>query len=874
VVRCLWSVVSSSFVALVLGSPAASAQAPDWEAFTPFPDVSSARSEAAAVVHDGTLYVLGGHPFRYEGGVVTGDPPERGAADYLPAGGGAWLQGTELDTGWGRMGLGVDGLGRLIGYGPASSGDDTATEKAFLYDVIEGHEGDVAVADRLLDTTNFAQATDDLGRLYAIGGGPGDQAAVAAAGFGNSAAVERYDATLDAWELLAPLPEPLARATACFDGADSVLVFGGYIANGGQRSNRVYRYHVPSDTWSLATLLPVEPGGDDRFSDQRAVLGADAMVWLMGGLNGPAASSVPLASVHLLDPVTLLWSVGAPMATPRHAFAACMDGDDFLYVLGGETTHLAERIFTIRDCNGNGVQDDLDPDGDGDGHIDDCDTCPTISDPEQLDADGDGVGDACDNCVTTANADQLDSDNDGVGDACDTIPFPLYDVVEITGLPGLSAVTAVDISESGLVVGRWFDTGTGDYRAYWYDGVMHDIGPGSAVAINELGQIAGMDGAAAWVYDIASDSFTNVPGLGTQFVEVADINDSGWVVGMSDTLPGEPDHAFLWDGASTIDLGVLNPPWSDIFYSKSYALSDAGWVVGESLVGTVSDAWAKPFRWHATSMPTMEALAAGSAPYISGSARAVNEAGHITGWKSSNDDTWGNVFIFDGVGMTELQKVPGKWYSIPTSINELDHVVGWGFGEWVYYPCCGQLYNGTIFRAFVNTDGETRQLNHIIDAASGWNLTQAFDINDAGLIVGVGTVDGHNAAWLATPAEPSVCQTDLGHGGPGTAQLSLCGEGLATGQTSDLVLTDATPLVTSWMVLGLSYAPTPFKGGTLVPVPYLLAEPMPTSDQGGVAIPGVPGGNGPLTVYAQFVYPDPGAPKGWGFSNALEVVFE
>ena len=61
-------------------------------------------------------------------------------------------------------------------------------------------------------------------------------------------------------------------------------------------------------------------------------------------------------------------------------------------------------------------------DGDGDGHCDSADNCPTTPNPDQADSDGDGVGDACDNCVGTANPDQTDGDSDGVGDACDNCP--------------------------------------------------------------------------------------------------------------------------------------------------------------------------------------------------------------------------------------------------------------------------------------------------------------------------------------------------------------------------------------------------------------------------------------------------------------------
>ncbi len=59
-------------------------------------------------------------------------------------------------------------------------------------------------------------------------------------------------------------------------------------------------------------------------------------------------------------------------------------------------------------------------DGDGDGHADDCDTCPTEANTDQADADHDGFGDLCDNCPNLLNPGQDDTDGDGVGNGCDT----------------------------------------------------------------------------------------------------------------------------------------------------------------------------------------------------------------------------------------------------------------------------------------------------------------------------------------------------------------------------------------------------------------------------------------------------------------------
>ncbi len=122
------------------------------------------------------------------------------------------------------------------------------------------------------------------------------------------------------------------------------------------------------------------------------------------------------------------------------------------------------------------------------------------------------------------------------------------------------------------------------------------------------------------------------------------------------------------------------------------------------------------------------------------------------------------------------------------------------------------------------------------------------------------------------PDVGEVCQTDLGFGGPGVAELMLCGGNLSAGTFAELTLTDAAPNAMAFLVVGLSNNPTPTKGGMLVPVPVLSISNVTTDGNGALTIPNIAGGAGPLTAYVQVAIIDGSQQFGFDFSNALEVV--
>jgi len=113
------------------------------------------------------------------------------------------------------------------------------------------------------------------------------------------------------------------------------------------------------------------------------------------------------------------------------------------------------------------------------------------------------------------------------------------------------------------------------------------------------------------------------------------------------------------------------------------------------------------------------------------------------------------------------------------------------------------------------------------------------------------------------------CQADLGYASPGGPTLSICGGDLtAAGGAAMLTLSGATPSAPVFLPVGLAASPTPFKGGTLVPVPWLAMYGLSTGVDGTVHVP-ITGGSGPaVTLVLQAI----DASAAFRTSNAISLV--
>lgn len=170
------------------------------------------------------------------------------------------------------------------------------------------------------------------------------------------------------------------------------------------------------------------------------------------------------------------------------------------------------------------------------------------------------------------------------------------------------------------------------------------------------------------------------------------VNNLGQVVGFSYPCPfAGAAHTHLWSGGGLQDLGTL-AGWDS---SVAQAISDNGQIVG--------------YTYNVASNPT-------------GGSRA---------------------FLWFG-GMQDLGLLPGRNNSAAFGVNNNSQVVGASFNS----------FADSDSKAFLwSSQSGMQDLSALPDVlAAGWSaLSSAQAINDAGQIVGWGTRNGQQRAFLLTP---------------------------------------------------------------------------------------------------------------------------
>lgn len=321
-----------------------------------------------------------------------------------------------------------------------------------------------------------------------------------------------------------------------------------------------------------------------------------------------------------------------------------------------------------------------------------------------------------------------------------------YTVTALGSLGGNGTTVPYAINSSGQVTGI-STTATSGMRGFLYtSGVMRDLGtlgPAnsySCLGINDSGQVTG----SAEINSSASHAFIYTNGTIQDIGTLAGVGDSsgygingaGQVTGSSNTSVGTV-HAFLYANAAMQDLGTLGGD-----SSFGYAINGPGQVTGTAdIFGNVNQAFLY-------SNGTMTGL--GALVFLGRSVgEGINDVGQVSGW--SNTIAGRHAFLYTSGSMHDLGTLGGG-DSEGYGVNNAGEVVGYS-----------EMAGNTIDHAFLYTGGSMQDLNSFIDPNSGWMLTSAQDINDAGQIIGLGTLNGvSNQPFLLTPTpEPETCAIGL-----------------------------------------------------------------------------------------------------------------
>jgi probable HAF family extracellular repeat protein len=242
----------------------------------------------------------------------------------------------------------------------------------------------------------------------------------------------------------------------------------------------------------------------------------------------------------------------------------------------------------------------------------------------------------------------------------------------------------------------------------------------------------------AWVFSSGELLDIHSPSLFPAGTKAFGINASGVVVGQG-YLTSSSFHVFVYENGQMVDIG---PPGS--FQANPVAINDAGEILGSYYTSSTDNG---QFLY---SNGKFTKLAAGPAG-TSTSASAINSVGVIVGSISVNGLS--HAALYSNGVWTDLGTLPGATAgTAATGINTAGQVIAVAsYRVTSYHPF---IPAKTV--ACVIQNGAVVDLNTLIPPNTGFNLSRAIAINDAGQILcntktQIGTRVSNQRAVLLTP---------------------------------------------------------------------------------------------------------------------------
>jgi uncharacterized membrane protein len=356
-----------------------------------------------------------------------------------------------------------------------------------------------------------------------------------------------------------------------------------------------------------------------------------------------------------------------------------------------------------------------------------------------------------------------------------------YAITDLGTLPGFANSVACGINGFGQVSGSTFVGGV-DHGFLWTPstanantGSMTDLGAADdcragALKLNDYGQVtfnAGLPGVGGLVAFLWTPTAPNgragaaLPIVSTSFPSsIFGINSVGQVVGRM-----YPGTAFVWTpDARNGTTGATNHSLVDGRDYPGYqnggvatAINDAGQVAGSGAFGSygfpfihndgrVSFPAQNPYDFGPVSSSDVIGPFQANSQEGAGGVAAINAAGHTAGsrvFANAQGQLCELPAYWDGSQFRGIGSACG--YSA-NGINNHDDVVG----QTVLANANG------AFGHFLYSRGALTELRTLVDPSLGWDLKNAWAINDAGQIVGEGYHNGVYTAFLMNPLAADV----------------------------------------------------------------------------------------------------------------------
>jgi len=328
------------------------------------------------------------------------------------------------------------------------------------------------------------------------------------------------------------------------------------------------------------------------------------------------------------------------------------------------------------------------------------------------------------------------------------------------------------LTDLGFTTGEVIDAG----RSYSFDINNNNVAVGYSVeTLEEMVNDVNLVERFAVLYGIDNLTVTKIPAfsLDTKLQSGANaINDDNLVVGFGEFNPTDDvdddgnsleiiyDRGFFYNVDTEI-LTRVDPIVSENQESFQYLslrdVNEDGYAVGiSSSSRSPIDANRNLIARHVIGVNVNEPTEVEIIEIWGGTQQqpwAVNDAGKIVGVANSSANRDPQAFIYSNQSTTGLGFLNNNFkYSEAFDINESDQVVG-----------ISQIQNTpTGYHAFLYENDSLKDLNELIPCDSGWILNEARSINDTGMIVGTGILNGEKRAFMLTPqtGNKPICEVE------------------------------------------------------------------------------------------------------------------